>query len=102
LDFTLRSQTHVPPSQQNLTWGAATQSSLAWILLVTLAIVVVFSCVAMFWSPRPAPEIREIIALLIAPLTTLLGSVLGFYFGEQLGRAGSRLPPGSSSGRSRK
>lgn len=57
-------------------------------------IVILAGCIALL-SGRLADQVREIVTTLIAPLTTLVGSVVGFYFGDaspsRSGREGAGL-----------
>jgi hypothetical protein len=51
-------------------------------LLSMLAVVVVWSCVEMMSYREHWENAKEMLQILLSPLTGLLGSVIGFYFGS--------------------
>ena len=64
--------------------------ALMWILAVTVAFSILLSILIIFFSPNESPEQRkeiyiyskDILALFLSTQTTLIGTVLGFYFGS--------------------
>lgn len=59
---------------------------IALLLIGLFMLVVVMSFLLFLLSPRPADEIKDLLILVIPPLSSLVGAVVGFYYGSIRGR----------------
>jgi hypothetical protein len=56
-----------------------------WIVVAlvgVLSLVVALSFLLFWLSPRPAGELRDLLLVLVPPVTSLVSAVVGFYYGS--------------------
>ena len=58
-----------------------TRTSIAWAMIFILGAVVVIGVLG-WWFQRASTERMESLAVMFAPIVTLVGTVLGFYFSD--------------------
>jgi hypothetical protein len=60
---------------------ANTRSPLAF-FLVSLLFVEILGAYIAFWLGRPVAEVKELLLEVLGPTSTLVGTAVGFYFGN--------------------
>ena len=78
----LPESTDLTPRERHLQRREKTRSWLAIVLGVLLIVQVLTACLGWLFADRDL-ESMQAFAVVAAPLTTLLGTVLGFYFGSE-------------------
>jgi hypothetical protein len=67
------------PDQQRQVQRDKTRDYLAWVLILILAGLVLVGCIGWLRHGNDTSQMQSF-AILFGPVTTLLGTVLGFYF----------------------